>query len=199
MIHYDIIPPVEKQKSESRFSRFMQNPLAAGTRMLTAEVLIIALVIPSGIFAAMTVSKTLQTNANLTTDLLAHYTFDDSTNSLADQSGNGNALTSIGTGGTASSTAYGTSGSYTVIVPAGITTYTVKTWGAGAGGGSGGNGFSGGAGGGSGFAQASISVTPGESLTVEVGTGGTGANTSWDGGNGGGYSTKAAMATLSRA
>ncbi|MEQ9607023.1 MAG: hypothetical protein RLN99_05085 [Kiloniellaceae bacterium] len=52
------------------------------------------------------------------------------------------------------------------VVPEGVTEITVKAWGAG-GGGRGGN-----SGGGGGFAQATVSVTPEETLRVEVGTGG---------------------------
>ena len=48
----------------------------------------------------------------------------------------------------------------TFVVPAGATSLTVKMWGAGGGGATGGGG---------GFAQATIAVTPGESLTVMVG------------------------------
>lgn len=79
------------------------------------------------------------------------------------------ALTVLG-GATSSETVFSsatTGASYTV--PAGVTQLTVKTWGAGGGGA--GSGFSGtgGTGGGGGFAQATIAVTPGETLTVKVG------------------------------
>ena len=84
---------------------------------------------------------------------------------------------------------YTSAGSSTFVVPAGVTSITVKAWG---GGGAGGNGVTfgnaGGAGGGGGFVQAAVSVTPGESLTVLVGNGGTRNTASGNGGNGGGYS-----------
>ncbi|RZJ32926.1 MAG: choice-of-anchor D domain-containing protein, partial [Flavobacterium sp.] len=71
----------------------------------------------------------------------------------------------------------------TFVVPAGVTTLTVEAWG---GGGKGGtrttNGNSGGGGGG-GYARKLVSVTPGASYTVNVGTGsttpGTPGNGSW--------------------
>lgn len=84
---------------------------------------------------------------------------------------------------------YSTAGSNTFVVPSGVTSITVKAWGAG---GSGGNGSSstgsGGAGGGGGFSQATLTVTPGESLTVNVGSGGTKASAASNGGYGGGFS-----------
>ena len=81
---------------------------------------------------------------------------------------------------------FGTPGSSSWAVPAGVTSVTVKAWGAGGGGGGG----YGAAGGGGGFAQATITVTPGESLTVYVGGGGGGGTyiTYGQGGGGGGYS-----------
>src|SRR3989344_335860 len=84
------ISPGPRQKPETRLARFMKKPFAAAARMLTAEVLILALVIPSGIFAAVTLNKTLKTRTE--TGLLAHYTFDGAS-PLADASGNGNTLT----------------------------------------------------------------------------------------------------------
>ena len=67
-------------------------------------------------------------------------------------------------------------GNYTFIVPAGVTSITVETWGAGAGGesrnGGGGNGGDGG-----GYGKSTLSVTTGASYTYTVGTGGSaGAN-----------------------
>ncbi len=70
------------------------------------------------------------------------------------------------------------------VVPSGVTTITVETWGGGGGGGA--SATAGGGGGGGGYAKADISVTPGETLTVLVGGGGSGA--SGGGGDGGGYS-----------
>lgn len=63
-----------------------------------------------------------------------------------------------------------------VDVPSFATSLIVKAWGAGGGGGeslyAAGNIFSGGSGGGGGFAEGTISVTPGETLRVDVGGGG---------------------------
>ena len=83
----------------------------------------------------------------------------------------------------------------TFVVPSGTTSIVAKCWGAGGGGGGGGQNASGAAGGGSGFAQGTIPVNSGESLTVRVGGfgGGGGNNTvagtdDGGGGGGGGYS-----------
>jgi hypothetical protein len=79
-------------------------------------------------------------------------------------------------------------------VPTGVTEITVKVWGAGAGGGGGGSnaGSPGGDGGGGGFSQATLSVTPGETLNIFVGGGGGGGlkgpTNSGYGGGGGGFS-----------
>lgn len=91
---------------------------------------------------------------------------------------------------------YDTAGTQTYTVPAGVTSITVKAWGAGGGGGGGGSSGGGGNGGGGGYSKATLTVTPGESLTVIVGSGGGagdlssgGSGTlSGDGGGGGGYS-----------
>jgi hypothetical protein len=96
-------------------------------------------------------------------------------------------------GGLVTST-YSTPGSTTYSVPAGVTSVTVKTWGAGGGGGGASPDRIGGNGGGGGYATATFTVTPSETLTVRVGGGGgggTGYNTgtnSGNGGGGGGYS-----------
>lgn len=80
-------------------------------------------------------------------------------------------------------------GASTFTVPSGVSTVTVKAWGAGGGGGNGSSSTGkGGAGGGGGYAQADISVTGGESLSISVGTGGTSGTGSSQGGNGGGFS-----------
>lgn len=85
------------------------------------------------------------------------------------------------------------SGSGSFTVPEGVTSLTVKLWGGGAGGGAGGtsSGGAGGAGGGAGYVSATISVTPGETLSTYVGGAGSGGsvNTSGGGGGGGGYSS----------
>lgn len=96
-------------------------------------------------------------------------------------------------------TTYATAGSYSYVVPAGVTELTVKAWGSGGGGGGGGWGASnsgqGGSGGGGGYSTSVISTTPGETLTLVVGSagGGGGANGSCcgqgAGGGGGGYSS----------
>jgi hypothetical protein len=84
---------------------------------------------------------------------------------------------------------FSTAGSGSYVVPTGVTTITVKSWGGGGGGGAGsGSSGVGGSGGGGGFAQADITVTPGETLDVLVGTGGVSAGNNRNGGNGGGYS-----------
>ena len=77
------------------------------------------------------------------------------------------------------------------VVPTGVTSITVKAWGGGAGGGGGSDYYSGGTGAGAGFAQATLSVTAGETLSVRVGGGGGGGNSGTNaggGGGGGGYS-----------
>ncbi|MEK7134342.1 MAG: pilus assembly PilX N-terminal domain-containing protein [Patescibacteria group bacterium] len=84
-----------------------------------------------------------------------------------------------------------TGGSQTFTVPAGVTSVTVKTWGAGGGGATnwGGTGGPGGAGG---YVQATVTVSPGENLIVVAGKGGQKGDTPVDngymGGDGGGYS-----------
>lgn len=97
---------------------------------------------------------------------------------------------------------YNTQGNGTLTVPAGVTSISVKMWGAGGGGGGGGNNYSGGAGGGGGFTQSTITVTPGETLSVYVGGGGqggafnNGGNDAGGGGGGGGASSLYRNTTL---
>ena len=83
------------------------------------------------------------------------------------------------------------------VVPASVTSITVKAWGGGGGGGGGGDSgysVSGGDGAGAGFARATIAVSVGETLTVRVGGGAYGGDVYCDavnvggGGGGGGYS-----------
>jgi N-acetylneuraminic acid mutarotase len=80
------------------------------------------------------------------------------------------------------------------VVPAGITSLTFKSWGGGGGGGAGAN-STGGTGGGGGYVQSTISVTPGETLTIYVGGGGIGGthnalgSKAGGGGGGGGYTS----------
>jgi N-acetylneuraminic acid mutarotase len=96
-------------------------------------------------------------------------------------------------GGLVTST-YSSPGTTTYDVPAGVTSVTVKTWGAGGGGGGASPDRIGGNGGGGGYSTATFTVTPSETLSVRVGGGGgggTGYNTgtnSGNGGGGGGYS-----------
>ncbi len=94
-----------------------------------------------------------------------------------------------GQGSVVTTSTYYAAGSGTYSVPAGVTSITVKAWGAGGGGGVGNNGSgAGGNGGGGGYVKAVLSVTPSETLDVRVGTAGAKGATNDDGGNGGGYS-----------
>lgn len=70
------------------------------------------------------------------------------------------------------SSTYATPGEYEFVVPPGVDEITGKMWGAGGGGAT--NGTVTTSGGGGGFAEATLSVTAGEVLTVHVGAGGTG-------------------------
>ena len=96
----------------------------------------------------------------------------------------------IASGTTTQQVVFSTAGTSTFTVPAGVTNVTVKAWGAGGGAGAGGNSDGGGAGGGAGFVQGSITVIPGENLTVFIGGGGGGGTTGLPtgAGGGGGYS-----------
>jgi hypothetical protein len=90
-----------------------------------------------------------------------------------------------------------TAGTSSYVVPAGVTSITVKAWGAGGGGGAGSASTGvGGGGGGGGYTTATITVTPGETLNVDVGTAGTVAPSNSKGGNGGGYSALRRSATF---
>lgn len=78
-------------------------------------------------------------------------------------------------------------GTDTYTVPSGVTSVIVKAWGGGGGSGGGGSfGGSSGDGGGGGYTTSTLSVTPGEDLSVRVGGGGGGGNISGTGGGGGG-------------
>ena len=74
--------------------------------------------------------------------------------------------------GAISSITFNIAGAQTWTVPAGVTSATIKLWGAG--GGSGGNGYieGGGGGGGGAFASKVLTVTPAQVLSFTVGTGG---------------------------
>ncbi len=80
--------------------------------------------------------------------------------------------------------------SQSFVVPSGVTSITVKIWGAGGGGGGSEAGLarSPGIGGGAGFTKTTLTTTPGETLTVIVGGGGSGGAQPAFGGGGGGYS-----------
>ncbi|MCA9402259.1 MAG: hypothetical protein KC897_00635 [Candidatus Omnitrophica bacterium] len=82
--------------------------------------------------------------------------------------------------------AFTVAGNNNFTVPCGVTDITVKAWGGGGGGGAGGSVGAGGAGGGAAYAEAELSVAPGEVLTVHVGGGGTGGSTAGNAGGGGG-------------
>lgn len=86
---------------------------------------------------------------------------------------------------------YTAQGASTFTVPSGVSSISVKLWGAGGGGGAGGSAAAGGSGGGGGSATGTITVTPGETLNVYVGGGGAAGtrNTSGGGGGGGAYSS----------
>lgn len=73
-------------------------------------------------------------------------------------------------------TVYSSAGTTTFNVPAGVTRIGVKMWGGGGGGASGRSGSTsiGGDGGDGGYAEAILTVTPSESLTIQVGAGGAG-------------------------
>jgi len=104
-----------------------------------------------------------------------------------------------GTSGTTTqSQTYTSQGASTFVVPADVTSITVKLWGGGGGGGAGGSAAAGGAGGGSGYVTGTISVTPAETLNVYVGGGGNAGtrNTAGGGGGGGGYSSVYRSTTL---
>lgn len=96
---------------------------------------------------------------------------------------------------------YDGQGASTFTVPTGVSSITIKTWGAGGGGGAGGGSASGAAGGGAGYVTAVLSVSAGETLNVYVGgkgnggaydSGGSGAG---GGGSGAGYSSLYRSAT----
>lgn len=91
---------------------------------------------------------------------------------------------------------YTSQGDSTYVVPVGVTSITVKLWGAGGGGGGGAaSSAAGGAGGGGGYTSATLAVTPGEILNIYVGGGGagglynSGGNDAGGGGGGGGYTS----------
>jgi hypothetical protein len=104
-----------------------------------------------------------------------------------------------GVNATAGSSSYSTAGTFSFNVPSGISSVTIKAWGAGGGGGGGGDDGAGDDGGGGGYVKSTLTVTSGETLTVTVGGGGSGgtgnSTTGGDGGGGGGYSSVSRGAT----
>ncbi|MGB4967320.1 MAG: hypothetical protein WBO35_03915 [Candidatus Saccharimonadales bacterium] len=114
--------------------------------------------------------------------------------------GAGGYLYTIG-GTTFTGQVYSSQGTDTYTVPAGVTSLTVKMWGAGGGGGGGAATNIGGAGAGGGYVTETITVTPGEVLTIYVGGGGnggaynSGGSDAGGGGAGGGYSSLYRSAT----
>jgi len=98
---------------------------------------------------------------------------------------------------------YSSSGTYTFVVPAGVTSLNASVTGGGGGGGGGGYGTGGeqsgsGGGGGSGYTTTgSISVTPGETLTVVVGAGGAAGSAQYSRSSGG-FGGTGGTSTLSR-
>lgn len=95
-----------------------------------------------------------------------------------------------GQGSATTTSTYYANGSSTYLVPTGVTSVVVKTWGAGGGGGAGsGSSGVGGNGGGAGYSKGVVTVTPGESLDVLVGAAGAAAGANLGGGGGGGFSS----------
>lgn len=90
---------------------------------------------------------------------------------------------------------FNTVGADSFVVPSGVTSVSVKSWGGGGGGGGGAASASGASGGGAGYVSGSITTTPGEVLDVYVGGAGmggtysTGGSDAGGGGGGGGYSS----------
>jgi hypothetical protein len=80
---------------------------------------------------------------------------------------------------------YNTPGTYTFIVPAGVTKIMVEIWGGGGGGGSCMGSGAGGGGGGGGYGKQIFTVTPFTSYTVVVGSGGSGGISNGNGNSGG--------------
>ena len=126
--------------------------------------------------------------------------FDSWLNTLSINDNRWNAATAVAggyvysVGGSKSDTSmYTTAGTTTYVVPAGVSSITIKSWGAGGAGGGSSSDRAGGAGGGGGYVASTLTVTAGEVLTIYVGGGGKGGrytapDVGGDGGGGGGYS-----------
>ncbi|AJJ21041.1 glycine-rich domain-containing protein [Yersinia intermedia] len=82
-------------------------------------------------------------------------------------------------------TVYLTAGTFTFTVPDGVTRIRARAVGSGGGAGGSGAGRTGGGGGGGGYAESWITVTPGQVLTITVGSAGNGGGVSGAGSNGG--------------
>lgn len=129
-------------------------------------------------------SLTLHMNPDLESGLVGHWTLDgkdiNGASSTDRVGGNAGDFTNFPTGGGATKETFTTATvGQTWTVPTGVTSVTVKAWGAG-----GGNTSNGNNGGGGGFIQGTFTVTAEEDLSVRVGGGGAWGN----GGGGGGYS-----------
>ena len=116
-----------------------------------------------------------------------HMTFsDEATRNVSGVSATGNIGTvTAGTVADPGQTAYTSVGTYTFVVPSGITSISAVVVGGGGGAAGTGSNRGGAGGGGGGLAYGTFDVTSGESLTVQVGAGGSGgANYSTDGSDG---------------
>jgi hypothetical protein len=93
--------------------------------------------------------------------------------------------------GQAQSSTFSTAGTTVWLCPAGVTSITVKCWGAGGGGGRGYTtiGAANGGGGGGACPSTTISVAPGQVFTSTIGAGGTGGSSGTDNGGTGGTTT----------
>ena len=100
----------------------------------------------------------------------------------------------------AAQTAYTTAGTYSFVVPVGITSISAVCVGGGGGGGANGGSIytdNAGGGAGGGLAYGTFAVTPGETLTIVVGAGGAGGtSSSRDGGDGGNSSVSSSSSTF---
>ncbi len=87
--------------------------------------------------------------------------------------------------------AYVSAGTFTFVVPTGVTRISAQVWGGGGGGGgsSTSTNIAAGGGGGGGYSEGVFAVTPGASITVVVGAGGTGGTSAPTFGGGGGSSS----------
>ncbi len=110
----------------------------------------------------------------------------------------GDSSTTSSFGGVASAQTQNFTSSSSWQAPAGVTSVTVEAWGGGGGGGSGGssNGYAGGGGAGGSYAKKVVTVTPGQTYTVTVGTGGAGGASGANNGTAGNPSWFDAVGTV---